>query len=133
MWITLGKNLRSSRSLSSSCLSALYQQGLKILSFHLLDHIVDDLDRFGTILLLSASMYDHFDLIIKQSYACTSKRLKTRTGDTVRDLDSYLSRQQFSVIPHQQAIPCHVSRGTSPSPSQSNLGLVTSVLRETHL
>lgn len=38
------------------------------------------LDRFGTVIVLSTSTYDHFHLIVKHSHACDSKRLKTQQG-----------------------------------------------------
>ena len=70
--------------------------GLNTLKFHLLDHLVHDLKRFGSISVLSASPYEHFNYVIKQSYASTSKRLQTRTGDTVRNLGTALCQQHFS-------------------------------------
>lgn len=44
-------------------------QGLNTLKFHLLDNMVDVLDRFETILVLFAFLYKQFNLIFKRSYA----------------------------------------------------------------
>ena len=73
-------------------------RGLNTLKFHLLDHLVDDLERFGTIHVLNASPYEHFNLIVKQSYAGTSKRLQTRERDTIQNLDTDLKRQKLTSI-----------------------------------
>lgn len=43
--------------------------GLNTLKFHLRDHLIDDVNRFGTVLVLSASPYEHFNLIVEQAYA----------------------------------------------------------------
>jgi len=81
------------------------ENGLNTLKFHLLDHLVDELARFGTVLVLSASPYEHFNLIVKQSYASTSKRLQTRTSDTVRNSYTSLCRQKQSTITASQKTP----------------------------
>lgn len=41
---------------------------LNTLNFHLLDHFVHALERFGTIRVLIASPYEHFNYIVKQAY-----------------------------------------------------------------
>lgn len=71
-------------------------RGLNTLKFHLLDHLVDDLQRFGTIRVLSASPYEQFNLIVKQSYSGTLKRLHTRERDTIHNLDTNLKRQKLA-------------------------------------
>lgn len=89
--------------------------GLNTLKFHLLDHLVDDLERFGSIHVLSESLYEHFNYIVKQAYNSTSKRLKTRTADTVSNLDLTLTRQRSD----------HVSISSCPSSTRPRkLGLV---------
>lgn len=50
--------------------------GLIALKVNLLGHRFDDLNRCGTGSVLSASAYDHFNLVVKQSYIRTSKRLQ---------------------------------------------------------
>lgn len=69
----------------------------------------NDLDGFGTASVWRASPRDHFNLIFKQSYDCTEKRLKTRTVDTLRNLGSSFSIQNLSGITHQEAIIPQVS------------------------
>ena len=79
------------------------ERGLNTLKFHLLDHLVDDLQRFGSIHILSASPYEHFNLIVKQAYSGTSKRLKTRATETVHILGTDLKRQRLaSTCQHPQ-------------------------------
>lgn len=73
-------------------------RGLNTLKFHLLDHLVDDLQRFGTVRVLSASPYEHYNVVIKQSYSGTSKRLQTRERDTIRNLDTDLKRKRLASI-----------------------------------
>ena len=68
--------------------------GLQTLKFHLLDHMVLDLERFGSLRVLSASPYEHFNLFVKQAYNSTSKRIPTRTKETVARLQTALKRQK---------------------------------------
>lgn len=89
-----------------------------------MDHMADDLDPFNTILVLNVFSYAHFNFTVKQSYKCTSKRLKTQIGDTVQHLDISLSRQQLSAITQKQSNLSQISSGKSPALSQSNAGLV---------
>lgn len=101
-----------------------FRQGLITLKLLVLDHMVDHLDRFGTFIVLRASPCEHFNSIFKQSDDCSSKRLNTRIGDTMRNVDSSLRRQQFSAITLKKAIPPQISSIKSPALPQSNAGLV---------
>lgn len=84
--------------------------GLNTLKFHLLDHLVDDLERFGTIRVLSASPYENFNLIVKQAYSGTSKRLQTRARDTVQVLETNLKRQKLERTRHVSQANLHSER-----------------------
>lgn len=70
----------------------------KLWSYNFLDHLVDDLDRLETFDVLVASHYEHLNSVVKKSYASSSKRLQTRTADTVRNLDTSFWRQNVSTI-----------------------------------
>lgn len=59
--------------------------GTNILKFHLLDHLVNELERFETIHALDASPYDHYNFMVKQVYLSTSNQLQTTTHETVRN------------------------------------------------
>lgn len=69
-----------------------YERVLNTIQIHLLNNLMDDLESFGTVLVLIDSPYEHLNFIVKQTYASTSKRLKTRAKDTVNILDTNLKR-----------------------------------------
>ena len=89
------------------------------LKYHLLDHIIDDLSKFGSIRLLSASPYEHFNLQIKAAYASTSKRIRTRDVETNNILNFNLARRTL----HETTSTTRVSPTTDNSVT-SQLGLV---------
>ena len=62
-------------------------RGFITLEMHLLDHLVVDLERFGSLGVLSASPFEHYNSSIKKAYSATSKRLLTRTADTIKQID----------------------------------------------
>lgn len=73
-----------------------FQQVLHKLAFHFLGSMFDDLDFFGPVIVLNYPTCSHFNLILKQSYSCSLKRLKTRTVATVGDTYMPLiSRKRF--------------------------------------
>lgn len=73
------------------------ENGLKYLKFHL-DHLVDDLNRFGSVFVLNAYSYEHFSVVMKQSYERTLKSLKIWTAETVRRSDTALRIQTLYYI-----------------------------------
>ena len=66
--------------------------GLFTLKFHLLDHLCTDLRCFGTLAMLDAGPYEHFNHIIKMAYRKTSMRIKTRMDETVDRLEPALKQ-----------------------------------------
>lgn len=62
------------------------EHGIHTLKFHLLDHVVEDLSKFGGLNILDASPYEHFNTFFKQSYRSTSKRIATRMDETVTNM-----------------------------------------------
>lgn len=63
---------------------------LNTMTFNLQDDLVNDLERFGTILVISASPYKHFDFVVSQDYMCDSNCLETIAKDNLTALDSNL-------------------------------------------
>lgn len=51
------------------------ENGLNALNFHLLDNLLDEIERFETVSAMSASAYEHFNFIVKEGYSSTLKRL----------------------------------------------------------
>lgn len=86
--------------------------------------MIDDLDRFDIILVLSPPLYEHLNLIVKTSYDCTYKLMNTRTGDAVKNLDTSCSWKQFSVITLPQYISLHYLNDESPALRRPDAGLV---------
>lgn len=50
------------------------KRGLNTLKFHLLYRLMNDLELFITVLVLSTSPKGQFNFIVKQAYVSTSKR-----------------------------------------------------------
>ena len=115
-----------------------------------MDHIVCDLKRFGSLSILSASPYEHFNLYIKEAYRSTSKRHLTRTCDTIRNLDTNIAVRHvtsrngasscsssitsptplFGLVPHGECIPLQCMDSTSSSsklPIFKNNDFITSL------
>lgn len=66
------------------------------LTFHLLNHHVGDLERFGTVSVLLSSRYDYFSFIVKQTFESASKRLQPSTKDIVNILDINVNRKKVN-------------------------------------
>lgn len=86
--------------------------GLNTLKFDLLDHFVDDVERFGTNQFLSSYLYEHFTFIVKQVYWSTSKPLETRTTYIFTFLNSNLKRHNVSnsatsITPYSSSLRLH--------------------------
>lgn len=70
---------------ASQCVSSLYT-----LKFHLLNHFLDDLERFESLSFTDAAPFEHFEVLLKQSYRMTSPRMSTRLEDTVENMGNAL-------------------------------------------
>lgn len=68
--------------------------GLFKLKFHLVNHLVDDLDRFQSLFSLNAGPFESFGVHIKKYYGMTFRWLFTITHDTVMNERSALSSLQ---------------------------------------
>lgn len=64
------------------CKSVLYT-----LMFDLLDHVVEDVEKFGNLEPLGETQFKSFTMHIKQSYTKTSQRQKSGSLETVRVRD----------------------------------------------
>lgn len=51
-----------------------YSSGLYISKFHLIDNVVDDLERFRSIFFTDTRPFEHFNALIKQSYGLTARQ-----------------------------------------------------------
>ena len=58
------------------------QKGLYTLKFHLLDHLVEDLLKYGSLDYLSAGPYEYYNTVVKKHYRGTSKRKTTALEET---------------------------------------------------
>jgi hypothetical protein len=117
---TLRDSIHVFKKLVSSVFRPHFENSILTLKFHLLDHVVDDLERFGSIKVLSASPFEHFNLNIKQAYAKTSRRYLTRSRETFNNLDGTLKRRRITDAIETSASDVS-SKGRDPS-----FGLVSS-------
>lgn len=58
--------------------------GLYILKFHLLHHVLEDLERFGSSSFTDARLFEHFNVFIRQSCRTMSRRFSTWLRKTVQ-------------------------------------------------
>lgn len=58
------------------------QKGLYTLKFHLLDHLVEDLLKYGSLDYLNAGPYEYYNTVVKKHYRATSKRRSTALEET---------------------------------------------------
>jgi len=70
------------------------EKGLFTLKFHLLDHMVEDMRKFGTLSVLDASAYEHFNTDIKAAVRRTSQRSQYRMDETVAVLSDPLQAME---------------------------------------
>ena len=70
------------------------ETGLITLKFHLLDHLCDNLRKFGTVKIINGAKYEQFNLQVKESYRLTSRRRGTATKETVDQLAESISNRQ---------------------------------------
>ena len=72
------------QGLRDKCLVHCDEQLRGSLKFHLLDHGGQDIATFGTMLNVSASIFEKSNILFKQMYSATSTRRKTAMDETVR-------------------------------------------------
>lgn len=66
------------QTINEHCDSSLYT-----LKYHVLDHVVEYIQRFGTSSVLHSSPYEHFNVHIDQAYKRNLQRKRTKTIATV--------------------------------------------------
>jgi len=71
------------KSTASNLFGTLEDLNLFTLKFHNLDHIAEDVARFGDLSLLDASPYEHFNFTLKQFIRMTSMRKQTTISEAV--------------------------------------------------
>lgn len=81
---------------------ALCDHRMKTLNFHLLDYLFDNMERFGTIHIRIASMYEHYNFVVKQAYGSNYEQLQSRISETVSKLNSTLKKQRASDVSRVQ-------------------------------
>lgn len=86
--LRLRGEIREFKSVVEGAFASHCPSGLYTLKYHLLDHLVEDLERFGSISFMDAGPFEHFNVVIKQSYRMTSRRLTTRMDETVQRMGS---------------------------------------------
>ena len=73
--------------------------GIGTLKFHLIDHIRQDLQSFGSMRMLTTSPFEHFNTHIKSAHSSTSGRLLSRDAETAATLIFNLSRRVLADTP----------------------------------
>jgi hypothetical protein len=86
--------IQSFKAMVSDLFSSEFPRVLLTLKFHLLDHMVCDIERFGSLKALCASPFEHYNLFVKQAYSSTSKRLLTRSIETVCNLEGIIRKRR---------------------------------------
>jgi hypothetical protein len=95
--------IQSFKRMVSDLFSSEFPRVLLTLKFHLLDHMVCDIERFGSLKVLCASPFEHYNLFIKQAYSSTSKRLRTRSMETVTNLEGIIRKRRSNTLLHSSS------------------------------
>lgn len=66
------------------------EKGMYTLKFHLLDHLVPDLKRYGSLDVLDGGPYEYFNTVVKLHYRLTSKRKSSALEETVQRMSTNL-------------------------------------------
>lgn len=53
-----------------------------MMRFHVLHHLCKDLRRFGSVIMLDGSAYEHFNVVLKRAYGKKSMRRENRMRNT---------------------------------------------------
>lgn len=72
------------------------EKGLFTLKFHTMDHLAEDISRFGSCKFLDAGAFEHFNLAIKRSYRTGSLRHATRMSETVNNMGRVMKRGRIT-------------------------------------
>ena len=99
----ISKRIASFKKECVKCFSPYVSNGLFTLKFHLLDHLTDDLKRYGSLSFLSAGPYEYFNTIVEKHYRTTSKRTSTALSETIASMSSEMDSQQNDPL-----IPTHI-------------------------
>lgn len=70
--------------------------GLSTLRFCLLNHVVGDVERFGSLSCVDLEFFKGFNVLMKKSYRMTSRRLLTTMHETAEIMSSALNNVQRS-------------------------------------
>ncbi len=88
----ISSNLQSLiKTFKSKCVnlfSPFVDKGLFSLKFHLLDHLMEDLRKYGNLDFLDAGPYENYNFVIKEFYRMTSKRKKTAFSEVIQKMNS---------------------------------------------
>lgn len=67
------------------------------LRFDLLNHLVKDLERSGSLSCTDAATLEHFDVLARQSHRMTSRRPSTRMQKTVQKIKNAVCKVQRTI------------------------------------
>lgn len=115
--LTVAENITSMKKMIVSQYGPHSTTGLYTLKFHLLDHLPEDISRFGSLSMLDASPYEHFNTVIKNAYRQTSQRLVTRMDEMI----NVLEKRTVVVVPANVG---HIRAGRKRRLSTSHCYLV---------
>lgn len=88
--------------------------GLFTLKFHLLDHMVEDMERFGSLQVLDASAFEHYNTDIKAAIRRTSQRKSSCMEEAVSILgQSSFVPTSMTHITTSTDVDCNVDNSSS--------------------
>jgi len=83
----LRKKIKKWKDLYKAFFEKYCDEGLFTLKYHLMDHLVDDLEKYTDLSFIASSPYEYFNTWIKNGYRETSKRIDSALEETVKVLD----------------------------------------------
>lgn len=79
------------------------------LKFHLLDHFLKDLNQFMTLELLSSSVFERFNVHIKQAYRSTSQRRGSVLQEILKVMDPSREEKREGLVASRKEKPLSIA------------------------
>jgi len=79
----IAQNVHHFKNMVQTYISHLEPKLLRMLKYHLFDHVHEDVTAFGDLRRICAAVMEYSHVLFKRSYARTSKRKRTALGETI--------------------------------------------------
>lgn len=92
--VVTSETIRRLKMVAKNLFEDLEDFNLFTLKFHMLDHIAEDVSRFGALNFVDASPFEHFNYVIKKFIRMTSMRRGSTLGEAVKVINSSVATEK---------------------------------------